>query len=818
MAEAEPLKLPLLAKRKRLPTLPSQPVGTSYGIVWNACTQPAECSCYLVKFITASSVEIIAYIDIAGRVFATDHPLALSPARVPDLQIVREHEEASIGTIRIAETDGERMRDVGSYLGRTDGLMSEVLTEDHPSEHPLTQGVRYREFMALTYLRHCVLVSDDDDDTAGAPDSELRPSGASNDSPAGAAIPDIPSQALSSAGLLDLFANLSLPDALTTLLFRLQETEHPTPLDRYALRLLQEIDIHRLEILVAAHHVTLAHISRTNSLYLSFNHADMDPKDIYALYAVESVLNRLDKLIASSESDRTPITSEADYALLDSLLFSSVTADVPHVLDQLTARNHWAAPGTRTCKPGGEWDTRTRFATIMEGIFLVTHLDYSFLCDAASGVMGVRISAPQPAEMPRSYPAADETTWVDYSSDERARCAREYASRLAIIAAAACFATGEHIDRCYITMHDLAYPVRDITYRFYRDMFWSTYTGLAHELEDTPLTTSLGFDRLDSAIAPAGMPPIGSSQRFNAPRHDDRPLPDALKPLLLADTVSELEVMEPADSPSMAQLTAIRKQAVLDPRGALHQLEALVSSLTADCAVAELEAAEPVITQFCENHLARMLLTLCESDERTRVLRAPDALYFAQYELASIYLRMGDPDRALEEARHALDMASTSSQAHFLMISVLSRLERFDEVVEVAKHGMRSAYDREAISYYYYRLAFAYWRLGQREVARACYALVPRGERISDTAREELRELEGHMGVSGELSVPDAMDAVRAAGVPVPPTVELSNLVADLAVLLVDNGFFFLAARCVYHLWRTAGRDELNIVCESLQD
>ena len=233
--------------------------------------------------------------------------------------------------------------------------------------------------------------------------------------------------------------------------------------------------------------------------------------------------------------------------------------------------------------------------------------------------------------------------------------------------------------------------------------------------------------------------------------------------------------------------------------------------------VAELQSSGAVQTQFCENHLGRLLLPLFEDDPTTRILRAPDALFFAESDLATMYLKSGNYTRALDELHRLLDVSVTSTQAHLLLISALSRLERFDEIAEVVKHGLRCAYDRETISYYFYRVAFAYWQLGRIDVALACYSLVPRGEQVSEVADEELRALCQKEGLSGRLDFSQAVEVARAEGIPVPPTEEFSNRIADLAVLLVDNGFFFLAIRCVYCMWRTMGRDELGAINRSLQ-
>ena len=102
-----------------------------------------------------------------------------------------------------------------------------------------------------------------------------------------------------------------------------------------------------------------------------------------------------------------------------------------------------------------------------------------------------------------------------------------------------------------------------------------------------------------------------------------------------------------------------------------------------------------------------MVLPVMEEDRSVRILRAPDALYFAQHEICSYYAEQEDFERALPEVRRLYDLARSSMQSHFALINVLARLERFDEIIEVARHGLRIASDRSAIGYLFYRLAFA---------------------------------------------------------------------------------------------------------------
>ena len=300
------------------------------------------------------------------------------------------------------------------------------------------------------------------------------------------------------------------------------------------------------------------------------------------------------------------------------------------------------------------------------------------------------------------------------------------------------------------------------------------------------------------------------------PRDDHRPLPPALREMLLADTADELEVMEEDDDPYVARVVELREQSKTDRAGAFEGFSRLAEELEAKCAVAELLATGPVQTQFCDNQLVRMVLPVMEEDRSVRILRAPDALYFAQHEICSFYAEQEDFERALPEVRRLYDLARSSMQSHFALINVLARLERFDEVIEVARHGLRIASDRPSIGYLFYRLAFAYWNCDQFELALACYRLVPRGEESGSSALEEMQGLMNEMGVNEPPTFDEAVETIRKAGLELPPVPAVTNQLADAAVQLVDNGFFFLARGCIFQMWRTMGNDELGSLNRSL--
>ncbi|MDD6945425.1 MAG: hypothetical protein PUI67_07285, partial [Collinsella sp.] len=463
-------------------------------------------------------------------------------------------------------------------------------------------------------------------------------------------------------------------------------------------------------------------------------------------------------------------------------------------------------------------DVRTRFARIVEALNVVTRLDYTYRANVAEGIMLVRFGRTVVDAMPqREYDAQDDA-WREVDEPKRAAWATEHDARVALTLAAACFAAGASITRCYV---QIAAPDGEqgeriiATYSFGRAAYLANCVPAAKNFESMDMD-DMPCKRMLEAYESDAPDAIEPAEVHARPRDDHRSLPPALRDLLLADTADELEVMEEGDDPYVARVAELRERAKVDRAGAFEGFSRLVEELEAKCAVAELLATGPVQTLFCDNQLVRMVLPVMEEDRSVRILRAPDALYFAQHEICSFYADQEDFERALPEVRHLYDLARSSMQSHFALINVLARLERYDEVIEVARHGLRIASDRSSIGYLFYRLAFAYWNCDQLELALACYRLVPRGEESGSNALEEMQGLMNEMGVNEPPTFEEAVETISKAGLELPPVPAVSNQLANAAVQLVDNGFFFLARVCIFQMWRTMGNDELGSLSRSL--
>ena len=812
MAERPTYKLRFLDPKKRFPAMPEQPAGRSYGVVWKLFGEDPHESCYVVEFVGKSHVSLLGYVSVSGEVYKVDRPVnEVSLPDDPDMQLILDESDSNIGEIAVRGTDGT-MRSRARVIGSPEGTMRE---QSDCETWNSTRSLRYGEFMASMFLRY-VIFADSENSISSTANGDGLDEGMKN------AVDKIKLVKLPEpVEVLLGFDSTPLPDAIETLLYRIDHTDNPSGIERYAAALMGEVNLPRLRTIAAKTEMSLARIDRSRLFYLNFDRSLLDQDEIDTLLAVECRLNRLSGILERIGAGLGPVASSPSFegcSLFDLWHISKTTNDVPRLLETLSNDNPWAKPGTVACQPGGEWDVRTRFARIVEALNVVTRLDYTYRANVAEGIMLVRFGRTVVDAMPRREYDAQDDAWREVDEPKRAAWATEHDARIALTLAAACFASGACITRCYV---QIAAPDGEqgerviATYSFGRAAYLANCVPVAKDLESMDMD-DMPCKRMLEAYESDAPDAIEPAEVHARPRDDHRSLPPALRDLLLADTADELEVMEEDDDPYVARVVELREQVKVDHASAFEGFSRLVEELEAKCAVAELLATGPVQTQFCDNQLVRMVLPVMEEDRSVRILRAPDALYFAQHEICSYYADQEDFERALPEVRRLYDLARSSMQSHFALINVLARLERFDEIIEVARHGLRIASDRSAIGYLFYRLAFAYWNCDQLELALACYRLVPRGEESGSNALEEMQGLMNEMGVNEPPTFEEAVETIRKAGLELPPVSAVANQLADAAVQLVDSGFFFLARVCIFQMWRTMGNDELGSLNRSL--
>jgi len=403
VAERPTYKLRFLDPKKRFPAMPEQPAGRSYGVVWKLFGEDPHESCYVVEFVGKSHVSLLGYVSVSGEVYKVDRPVnEVSLPDDPDMQLILDESDSNIGEIAVRGTDGT-MRSRARVIGSPEGPMREQ--SDHETWNS-ARSLPYGEFMASMFLRYVIFANSESAiaNTAGVDglDADMQN-----------VVDKIKLVKLPEPVEVFLGFNTSpLPDAIETLLYRVDHAENPSGIERYAATLMSEIDLLRLRTIAAKSEMSLARIDRSKLFYLNFDRSLLDQDEIDMLLAIECRLNRLSGILERIGAGLVPAASSPSLegcALFDSWHIAKTTNDVPRLLDTASSDNPWGKPGTVACQPGGEWDVRTRFARIVEALNVVTRLDYTYRANVAEGIMLVRFGQSVVDAMPqREYDAQDD--------------------------------------------------------------------------------------------------------------------------------------------------------------------------------------------------------------------------------------------------------------------------------------------------------------------------------------------------------------------------------------------------------------------------
>lgn len=480
MAERPTYKLRFLDPKKRFPAMPEQPAGRSYGVVWKLFGEDPHESCYVVEFVGKSHVSLLGYVSVSGEVYKVDRPVnEMSLPDDPDMQLILDESDSNIGEIAVRGTDGT-MYSRARVIGSPEGTMREQSDRETWNS---TRSLRYGEFMASMFLRY-VIFADSENAVLGTADGDGLDEGMKN------AVDKIKLVKLPEpVEVLLGFDSTPLPDAIETLLYRIDHADNPSGIERYAAALMGEVNLPRLRTIAAKTEMSLARIDRSRLFYLNFDRSLLDQDEIDTLLAVECRLNRLSGILERIGAGLGPVASSPSFegcSLFDLWHISKTTNDVPRLLETLSNDNPWAKPGTVACQPGGEWDVRTRFARIVEALNVVTRLDYTYRANIAEGIVLVRFGRTVVDAMPqREYDAQDDA-WREVDEPKRTAWATEHDARIALTLAAACFASGTRITRCYVQIAapDGEQGERVVeTYSFGRAAYLADCVSVAKDLE-----------------------------------------------------------------------------------------------------------------------------------------------------------------------------------------------------------------------------------------------------------------------------------------------------------------------------------------------
>ena len=291
--------------------MPEQPAGRSYGVVWKLFGEDQHESCYVVEFVGKSHVSLLGYVSVSGEVYKVDRPVSETPLpNDPDMELVLDESDSGIGEIVVRGANGT-MRACARTVGSPEGPMREQ--SDHETWNS-TRSLPYGEFMASMFLRY-VIFADSENTIASTADADGLDEGMQN------VVDKIKLVKLPEPVEVFLgFNTAPLPDAIETLLYRIDHAENPSGIERYAAALMSEIDLPRLRTIAAKSEMSLARIDRSKLFYLNFDRSLLDQDEIDMLLAIECRLNRLSAILEHIGAGLVPAASSPSLEAARSLM------------------------------------------------------------------------------------------------------------------------------------------------------------------------------------------------------------------------------------------------------------------------------------------------------------------------------------------------------------------------------------------------------------------------------------------------------------------------------------------------------------------
>ncbi|RSX55113.1 tetratricopeptide repeat protein [Bifidobacterium dolichotidis] len=824
-----------------LPLLPEQDAGATYAVL--QCEQDHEhiherlqssldtqideqitiqtpyCAqnrAYVGLVLPNNEVQILARIDEHNAVYAADRiEESSTEEEAPQLEIQAWTTAPNAGAIRLTDPrNPERKITVGEY-GTKRGEYS-FLSLNAKLGAVADCGYELDVFLALAWLA-----------TYYIPQLRGKPVG------------------MGAGRLCEVFdemMDMPLPDAIDMMIWKgATNNQNATDFERYAARQLIEAGAGQLRQIACEHEIHMVRL-HTRMFWFTFDSTELKGLQRDIVLATEAAMNRLafldlDARELDSEMGLVGTVSErmAWQSTHDALHMFAKHAG--HVERTSKKPNTYATVYGTQAAPGGVWDISTRFANLCETLILLFRLDYRFDIDLDQGMMAIHCSVPTEMMFPSSRFTSDG--WVDTRSERPAHTAA-YAMRLATLMAQIAFSSSVRLTQVQVNCYAGGLQGSCVlSLDFDRMPFQiNTLPALTSGTLDSPrfdadplaLFNLINPSRhsvqftADRGLAPCEPLPVHAAF---ASKHlpvwaDERELPESMAQLLHAQRACDLDVMNDTASIAGKEVWDIYESAEDAPASAQMDLESVLLQLEVEqqASAASADGASSQLL-FCERPLMRALVSLTNPPADLLYEKAPDALYNAHLVLCRINRDMGNFEASIRHARQAQALAVTTPQP--LVEESITHAELHDDfstAVEYLIRALQIATVPVDVAFIYYRLAFAYWQLGNQRLALACYTrvLIMKNSPVRASAIQEVQQLIDEMhGVSTLMTNEESLQVLRNAGVPTAPTNQVRELLAKAAVGLVDAGFPRAADDMVWMLGTFIEGDVISAIAASLR-
>jgi tetratricopeptide (TPR) repeat protein len=216
------------------------------------------------------------------------------------------------------------------------------------------------------------------------------------------------------------------------------------------------------------------------------------------------------------------------------------------------------------------------------------------------------------------------------------------------------------------------------------------------------------------------------------------------------------------------------------------------------------------------SYVGRTLYNRLEPADGREVRLVPDAYFGAQLIMASALITLGRANEALGFARRAQDLNPYDMSGAMRVVRALEMAGDLEGAASELRRYLERAFDPQSVGMAYYRLAFMEWKLGNTELADACYqkALVSRAS-CSFMAQVELMAMRAQTG--SEVEPDEVENVISQAGVPLAPTERVLEVLVEAAQGATDAEVFPVARSFANLLGALSCDDVMHGVASSIE-
>ena len=545
--------------------------------------------------------------------------------------------------------------------------------------------------------------------------------------------------------------------------------------------------------------------------------------------------------------------------LLDWFTFDNIAIDTVATFQCATCPNELISILGTSAARASDWDTRSRFANILEHIAAPTRLRYQFDCDMESATAAVAFEVPPLAAFPAYEYQPESGNWKSIA--DKAEAARtSYLIRMVGLLAGSCFGSGLPIEHAIVNVYSAGFDTAPVlSCRFERFEF--TAQCMEEVRTGRLLDEKLRYDFATclelvapiemaadiaegGALSPVARLDSATIGRRPDPWSDTRRLPANLARFFHAREARELDTVLYLGGNDTASWI---DEAVTDSHDSKIAAIATLESL-----VDELEAKLPKLSDnerllYCEHPAARACVSLLDdrasvsaqaqaylrtgefNPERTtitsnvRYVRMPNALFNAYAGLADLYQRIRDFDAAEAMADRCITYGPTSATGYLRKADILAERRKFNQAINVLMESLHYLVLEADYAAVYQSLALIHWYTHREKTSIALYALLSYlHDEPAETAKKFIAKAK-RTGVIANGRVPEeqAAKVVASAGIPLAPTEQARMCIARAAIELSNAGFYTAAAPYANYLSNFAegagGSIALKSVSSSLQ-